>query len=509
MAKSIYLINPKDELPGYDGSEALQAWGLLNRSTLADLTMPTVAAFVPPSWDIRLCDERTESVDLASDAEVVGLTGKVSQRQRMIELAAEFRRRGKLVVIGGPYASLSPDKMRPHADILVRGEMEEIAGGIFADIEAGTWRAEYEGGKPDLSTSPVPRWDLSRKGMALWGQVQTSRGCPFECEFCDVIQYLGRKQRWKEPDQVIRELDVLYARGFRGVFFADDNLTVMRRRTRALLEALIEWNCTRSAGRVKFGTQVSIDIARDAEMLALCRDAGFNNVFIGVETPNRASLAETMKRQNLRVDLAEEVRKVVAAGMLVTCGMMVGFDHDDLGIFERLAEFINRLPTPLIQLNVLVAPAATPLHKRLKEEDRIISEELEHASSFLETNIKPKLMTREQLKAGAKWLINNIYSPSAFARRLEAFCDECDTGERVAPIIPPKAGYRALAKRLAAYGPEEQDLLTRMHRLAELRPDLAGQIERGLSYYCQARYLFEFGRLWDPSLAHEAPPLAA
>jgi hypothetical protein len=155
-----------------------------------------------------------------------------------------------------------------------------------------------------------------------------------------------------------------------------------------------------------------------------------------------------------------------------------------------------------------VAPAATPLHARLKEEGRIISEELEHASSFLETNIQPKLMTRKQLKAGAKWLINNIYSPSAFAGRLEAFCAECDTGERAAPV-PPKASYRALAKRLAAYGPEEQNLLTRMDRLAELHPQLAGQVERALSYYCQARYLFEFGGLWDPLLAREAAPLAA
>jgi hypothetical protein len=156
-----------------------------------------------------------------------------------------------------------------------------------------------------------------------------------------------------------------------------------------------------------------------------------------------------------------------------------------------------------------VAPDATPLHRRLKEEGLIIVEVLEHASSFLETNIQPKLMTRKQLRAGAKWLLNNIYSPSAFAGRLEAFCDECDTGERVAAIVPPKASYRVLAKRLAAYGPQEQDLLTRMDRLAERRPELAGQVERALSYYCQARYLFEFGGLWDPSLAHEAAPLAA
>jgi radical SAM superfamily enzyme YgiQ (UPF0313 family) len=399
MSKSIYLINPRDDYPGHDGSEALQAWGIANKVILADLTMPTVAALVPSSWTIRLCDERVEPVDLACEAEVVGITGKTSQRRRMIELAREFRGRGRLVVIGGPYVSLDPEDIRSHADILVRGEFEDIAETLFADIEAGIWQAEYQGGTPDLSKSPVPRWDLTKKGVAFWAQVQTSRGCPFECDFCDVIQYLGRKQRWKEPDQVIRELDVLYARGYRGVFFADDNLTVMRRRTRALLEALGAWNRTRSASPVSFSTQVSIDIARDPELLALCRAAGFRYLFIGVETPYEASLAETKKRQNLRIDLTEQVGRVVATGMLVTCGMIVGFDHDDPSIFVRQAEFIDRLATPLIQVNVLVAPFATPLYARLLAEGRIVQGET-HTGTLLETNIRPKLMSREQLKSG-------------------------------------------------------------------------------------------------------------
>src|SRR5688500_16547563 len=328
MPKSIYLINPRDDCPGYEGAEVLQAWGIANKVVLADLTMPTVAALVPASWTIKLCDERIEPVDMACDAEVIGITGKTSQRRRMIELAREFRGRGRLVVIGGPYASLDPEDMRSHADILVRGEIEDIAGTLFGDIAAGSWQAEYHGGKPDLSRSPIPRWDLTRGGVALWGQVQTSRGCPFECEFCDVIQYLGRKQRWKEPDQVIRELDVLYSRGYRNIFLADDNFTVMRRRTHALLERLASWNRSRPYGQVSFSTQVSIDLARDPELLAHCADAGLRIVFVGIESPNEASLAETMKRQNLRVDLAAEVTKIVNAGIMVMCGMIVGFDHD-------------------------------------------------------------------------------------------------------------------------------------------------------------------------------------
>lgn len=216
----------------------------------ADLSTTTIAALAPRDWRVTICDERIQGVDFAAQADVIGITGKVSQRDRMIELAGEFRRRGKLVVMGGPYATLNPEDLRPQTDILVRGEIEEIAGRLFSDLAAGRWEKDYEGTKPDLSLSPVPRWDLYPRRVALTGQVQTSRCCPFECEFCDVIQYLGRKQRWKDPEQVVRELDVLYGLGFRDVFFADDNFTVMRRRTHALLERVAQWNRTRPAGRV-------------------------------------------------------------------------------------------------------------------------------------------------------------------------------------------------------------------------------------------------------------------
>lgn len=510
MPKSIYLINPREQYPAYDGTDALHAWGISDRIAMADLTMPTIAAFVPSTWKITICDERVDPVDLDTAAEVVGLTGKISQRLRCMELATEFRRRGKLVVLGGPYASLCPEDMRGYADIMVRGEIEDIAAGLFSDIERGEWRSEYIGGKPDLSNSPIPRWDLTRKGVALYGQVQTSRGCPFECEFCDVIQYLGRKQRWKDPEQVVRELDVLYTRGFRGVFFADDNLTVMRRRARALLDRLKEWNDSRRAGRVAFSTQVSIDISRDPAMLQLAREAGFTSVFIGVETSNEESLTETMKRQNLRVDLVKEVSKVVEAGMLVTCGIMVGFDHDDVTIFERQAEFIGRLPTPLMQINVLSAPRSTPLYDRLAAEGRIVGDEREASASLLHTNVRPRLMTQDQLRAGAKWLVNNVYSPAAFAARVEAFAATC--GEfGAAPLreAPLSATHRKMAKHLADFGDAERGMLARIERALWKRPDLAAQIKRCLGYYCQARYIYDRCGFWDQRLVNQKPSLAA
>ena len=397
-----------------------------------DLSTTTIAALAPRDWRVTICDERIQGVDFATQADVVGITGKVSQRDRMIELAGEFRRRAS-------WSSWAAPTLRSIRKIFARyrhpGARRDRGDRRTAVLRSCRRPREkdYEGTKPDLSLSPVPRWDLYPRRVALTGQVQTSRGCPFECEFCDVIQYLGRKQRWKDPEQVVRELDVLYGLGFRDVFFADDNFTVMRRRTHALLERVAQWNRTRPAGRVRFSTQASIDLARDEGLLRECAAAGLTTIFVGIETPNQESLAETHKRQNMRVDLAGEVRKIVQAGVMVISGMIVGFDHDDTGIFERQAEFIDTLAVPLVALSVLVAPAATPLHARMQKDGRIIAHDRVGGGGFLETNIRPKLMSEAELKAGAAWLMNRIYSPESFARRLRLF-----VGSPARSGLPPR-----------------------------------------------------------------------
>jgi radical SAM superfamily enzyme YgiQ (UPF0313 family) len=508
VRKSIYLINPRESTPGYFSLEVLKAGRIVDAVGLADLSTTTLAALIPRDWEIRICDERGTSVDFGTEAEVIGITGKVSQRDRIIQIADEFRSRGKLVIVGGPYASLNPDDIRPHADVLVRGEVEEIAGRVFADIASGDWQTDYEGTRPDLSLSPVPRWDLYHQ-PALSGQVQTSRGCPFECEFCDVIQYLGRKQRWKEPDQVIEELNVLYQLGCRNVFLADDNFTVVRRRARALLERLAEWNESRPGGRVEFMTQASIDLARDGDLLSKCAPAGLRNVFIGIETPNEESLAETQKRQNLRIDLAAEVRKITEAGMLVTSGMIAGFDHDDAGIFERQVDFASQLPVPIISFGLLVAPAATPLHARMKSEGRLVGHDRVGGASFLDTNIVPRLMTRAQLQSGGRWLLNKIYSPKVFGRRVKAFADICGLKAPGAKAVLFTPAARALAERLARCGSEEQELVRLIQMLIQRRPELRSQILYCLIYYCQIRYMLNVGGVWNPGLARENRPLAA
>jgi len=501
VSRSIYLINPAEQTPGYHSLEVLADWRIANVVNLADLSTPTIAALVPRDWSVTICDERVQRVDFNTVAEVVGLTGKVSQRDRIIELAAEFRRRGKLVVIGGPYATLNPDDLRPHADILVRGEIEEIADRLFGDIATGRFEREYEGTRPDLSTSPVPRWDLYPRRAALAGQVQTSRGCPFECEFCDVIQYLGRKQRWKDPDQVVRELDVLYGLGFRDVFFADDNFTVMRRRTHALLERVAEWNRTRPAGKVRFSTQASIDLARDEDLLKACSDAGLTATFVGIETPNQQSLAETLKRQNLRVNLADEVTKIVQAGIMVMSGIVIGFDHDDTSIFEQQAAFIATLPVPAIVFSVLTAPASTPLYARMQKEGRLVSHARVGAGQFLKSNFRPKLMSATELETGSAWLLNQVYAPDAYARRLRAFVD-------ASPVTPGVTGpprfaplEMAIAARLAQHGAGELRLVRLIEELFAKRADLRDRLSYLLAFYCQARFMIAHHGIWNPGQA--------
>lgn len=294
---SIYIINPAHDAASYHSAKSYVPGDGPGWALIGDLAIVTVAALVPAGWDIRVVDEIIEPVDLDADVDFVAITGKISQRSRMYWLADEFRRRGRAVLIGGCFASLNAEDARPHADILVTGELEDLAPRLFADLAAGTWADRYEGGRPDLRASPLPRWDLYPLERVSCGAVQTSRGCPFECEFCDVIQYQGRKQRHKDTAQILAELDVQYARGCRRIFLVDDNFTVYRRRAYALLADLATWNAARADDPVKFWTQASIDAARDPELLAACAAAGLTTMFVGIETVNTDSLRETGKRQ--------------------------------------------------------------------------------------------------------------------------------------------------------------------------------------------------------------------
>lgn len=501
MAKHAYLICPKDDSPGYYGMEVIGAFGLGATAGVADLSMPTVAAFIPESWTITICDERAAPVDLGSDADVIAITGKSSQRNRMIELADHFRGRGQLTLIGGPYASLNPDDVRDHCDILFHGEMEEIGQQLFSDIDSGSWQQDYFGGKADLSKAVLPRWDLYPRRAALTGIVQTSRGCPFECEFCDVIAYMGRKQRHKPVEFVLAELDQLHDLGYRSVFLADDNFTVHRRRAKELLVAIGEWNRQKGPQRLSFITQVSIDAARDEEMLELCSAAGLRSVFIGIETPNKESLRETKKRQNLGIDIVAELEKFLAHGICVMGGVIAGFDGDGPDIFDILEEFIDRIPVPIVSIGSLVAPPQTPLYSRLKEEGRLRGSDSLGGLDPFHTNVVPKQMSQEALLQGIQRLCKNVYSTAAFEKRMSRMMDMCRSSAPPHAPIPSKIRMaprmQKLVRRFASLGIEEKQLCERIFQTAVTKqPDVRTLAFGYLFRYIQVRYAYHANGLW-------------
>ena len=515
MRRSIYLINPATDFPSYFGGEVFAARGFRPGTMVADLTLPTLAAMVPEDFQVRLCDEILSAIDFDTPADYVAITGKITQSRRMAAIAAEFRRRGKTVLIGGSYASLAPERLRPHCDILVRGEAEEVCEELFADLREGRWQDEYVGERPDLARSPVPRWDLYPNDRAATATVQTSRGCPFECEFCDVIQYLGRKQRHKSIAQVLAELDEVYRHGYRSVLLADDNFTVWRSRAKELLAALHDWNGRQTDGPMQFATQLSIEAAEDEELLRLCADAGLTYVFIGLETVNQDSLREAKKRQNLRRDPVEQVSRFLAYGIGIMGGLVTGFDADGLDIFERQFAFGMATRIPMLLAGALMAPEATPLHARLAAEGRLVPEGAEVAGMPWTTNIVPRQMTREQLLEGMRWLCNKLYDPAAFGTRLMESIDLLGTAYAPPASADPPAWQRsveqdgiALVAQIGELGPAEAKMLTEVAAHVFARPQTIAYAGSILAQYQQARYMFEKADFWDPSLVSRGPNLS-
>jgi radical SAM superfamily enzyme YgiQ (UPF0313 family) len=504
MSPSIYLVNPRADSPTYFGGEVFSGRGFPPGVLMADLALPTLAAMIPDDFHVALCDENLRPVDFEIAGDFVAITGKITQRQRMRAIAAEFRRRHKVVLIGGPCASLSPESLRSSCDILVRGEAEDIAAELFAHLRAGTWKDEYVGGRPELTHSPIPRWELYPNDRALAGTVQTSRGCPFGCEFCDVIQYLGRHQRHKAIPQVLAELNCLYQYGYRFVFLADDNFTAWRSRTKELLVALASWNARRDAGRVRFITQLSIEAAEDAELLELCAAAGLAYVFIGLETPNEDSLKEAHKRQNLRANPVDQVRRFLDWGIAVTGGMIVGFDSDGPDIFDRQFNFAMETRVPVFSVGLLVAPEATPLHARMAEEGRLVSNGSEVAASPWSTNVIPLTMSTDQLTHGMQQLCRRLYDPAAFGERLRGTIDllriRAIPGAEDAVGTSPKRSIEFdaldLIRRLRRLGPAEADMLARVVADLTTNPEAAAVVSVPLLQYQQLRYMYEQRGVW-------------
>ncbi|ANB33542.1 hypothetical protein M2324_003361 [Rhodovulum sulfidophilum] len=415
----IYLIAPAPDDKTDTAAETSMA-GVKTPFTLsAAAGIVSVAAWLPRGTDIRICDEVGQQVDLGAEVDPVGLSINVSQLTRGLDLTRAFRRRGVPVVLGGAHVSLAPEIFRGQADCLVIGEGETAAPDVAADLLAGALKPEYRCGKADMAAMPLPRRDLYPNDRTIAGVVQTSRGCPFDDTFCDVIQYVGRKQRHRPPEKVPAEPGQLYRLGDREVSLSDDNFTVSRKRTRALLEALTGWNGSAGRDPVQFSTRISID----ADLLARCNRAGLRQVFVGLETSDPATLAEANKRQNLPVGLIGECRKLVAAGLTIRGGPIAGFDHDDLGCFKRQFAFAQALPVVGFNVSAPVAPYATPLCAEMKRAGRSVDADTHRGSAAgaRMTNMLPVQITREELAEGRARLKAALLAPDAALVRFEAY----------------------------------------------------------------------------------------
>jgi radical SAM superfamily enzyme YgiQ (UPF0313 family) len=421
----IVLINPRFELSFWGLEHCMRLFG--KRANLPVACLALLAALVPDHHKVTLLDENVEDIDFDSlgQADLVCLTGMSIQGRRLVEILEECRSRGVTTVVGGPMATVEPEVLESFADVIFVGEADETWPQFLREWEQGCHRRRYEQSeKTDLTRLPLPRVDLLKSDRYMFGSLQISRGCPFTCEFCDIIVTFGRRPRLKTSDQVLAELEAFQRAGLGIIFVVDDNLIGNRKAIKPVLREIVRWQQERAYPLTLF-TEASLDLAEDEELMELMGLANFQNVFIGVETPNEDSLRETKKYQNVRPNagtLLERVHRVQRHGIDVWCGMIVGFDHDDPSIFEVMPKFLAEARISAALVGMLYAIPTTPLHDRLRAAGRLNDDE---ASEKYGTNVIPLGMSREELRDGFIRVMQACYSADYYFQRLDAqFIDE-------------------------------------------------------------------------------------
>jgi radical SAM superfamily enzyme YgiQ (UPF0313 family) len=411
----ILFVYPEFPETYWSFSHALSFEG--KRSAFPPLGLLTVSAMLPEAWERRLVDMNVQPL-LPADiewADLVFASAMLVQKDPLRRLVERCKALGKRVVVGGPYITTNAADL-PEADHIFLGEVETTLPEFVRDIERGEPKRVYQAAeRPALTGSPVPDFRLADLRQYSAMSVQYSRGCPFQCEFCDIIEIYGRVPRTKSSEQVLAELDTLLQLGWRGmVFIVDDNFIGNKRNVKTLLPALVAWS-ERHDHPFSFITEASVNLADDDELLDGMRRAGFRRVFLGIETPVAESLKETRKLQNTRHDLLDSVRKIQGYGMEVMGGFIVGFDSDPEDIFERQVTFIRESAIPLAMVGLLNALPETQLWRRLEKEGRLLL-----TSSGNNTdgslNFIPR-MDPKRLVDGYKSILQTIYSPREYYQR--------------------------------------------------------------------------------------------
>jgi radical SAM superfamily enzyme YgiQ (UPF0313 family) len=412
----IVFINPKFQISFWGLEHALPFLG--KRAAMPVAALPLLAALTPAEDRVTIIDENVEPLDFArcARADIVGVTGMVVQRRRMREILIELKRRGVFTVVGGPWVSVKENYFAGLADAVFVGEAEESWPQFLADWRAGKPAVRYEQGQAtDMHRVPAPRIDLLKLDRYAFGSVQFSRGCPFLCEFCDIIVLFGRRPRLKMPQQIIAELEALRVRKIDVVFIVDDNLIGNKKAIKEVLRHVAQWQQA-NGFPLNFFTEASLDLADDEELIRLMVAANVSAVFVGIESPNEAALREARKLQNVRGGgMVEKVRRIQDAGMEVWAGMIVGFDSDDADVFAAQARFLCEARINTAMVGMLSAIPKTPLHARLLAAGRLDADE-EPACG---TNVLPLQMTREALSEGYAQLMRELYAPQAYFARLD------------------------------------------------------------------------------------------
>jgi radical SAM superfamily enzyme YgiQ (UPF0313 family) len=391
------------------------------KASLPPLGLLTVAALLPPEWEKKLVD--LSAGDRLTDqhikwADYVFIGAMSIQRKSVNELITRCKQLGATIVAGGPLFTTSFQDFG-QVDYLVLNEAEVTLPEFLDDLQQGIPRRIYTSKeKADLKDSPVPAWELIdhlKKYNTLC--LQYSRGCPFNCDFCDVTLLFGHKVRTKSPSQLVKELDKLYQLGWcEGVFVVDDNFIANKKKLHdEVLPAMIRWNEEKNHC-FSFGTQASVNIADEEELMTMMVKAGFDSVFIGIETPNQESLQECHKDQNRNRDLIQSIHKVQHYGMQVTGGFIVGFDHDPPHIFDDMINFIQNSGIVTAMVGLLNAPIGTKLYHRLIKENRFLRYPSGSNTDFT-INFIPKMDYRELLK-GYQKILRTIYSPRYYYNRV-------------------------------------------------------------------------------------------
>jgi radical SAM superfamily enzyme YgiQ (UPF0313 family) len=389
------------------------------------LGLLTVAAMLPAAWDKRLIDMNAKKItdDDLCWADYVFISAMNIQKASVKEILNRCQALGVKTVAGGPLFTMEPEEF-PEADHLVLGEAEATLPPFLNDLERGTAGHIYNTSeRPAMNNTPIPAWELLNSEDYACMSVQYSRGCPYDCEFCDITSLYGHKPRLKDTAQFIGELDAIYNTGWRGsVFVVDDNFIGNKNRLKTeVLPSMIDW-MEKHHYPFTFITEVSINLADDSALMALMRQAGFNNVFVGIETPDEEGLKECNKFNNVNRNLIAAVKSIQNYGMEVMAGFIVGFDSDTPSIFERQISFIQQSGIITAMVGLLSAPRGTRLFERLNQEKRLLSEFTGNNTDF-SLNFIPK-MNPQKLVDGYRSIVTTIYDPAAFYERVYKFFKE-------------------------------------------------------------------------------------